>query len=354
MPSRVRSILTLIASIALGVILLLLALRGVDLDAVVNALASAEWIWIIPLLFITTLSHVIRAQRWVLLLDTLPRDGDQPTATTPNKSKGVIGFGLAFSSMLIGYLINYLAPRLGEFARAGYLASRSRLRFPGIFGTVVAERVLDVLALVVCFAVVVLIYGARLDDLLAGFGESINLLLQGLPVSPTLSLVLATVLAIGLLGWGWIAIRRGHVLGGLLKSFRDGFASVVRTRRVGALLTQTILMWVCYALMAYFPLLILSIEGLSVIDAFALMTLGAIGMALPTPGGIGSYHFFVVQTFVLLFAVAAAPAATYALLTHAAQALFFAIAGAIAIMWQGTTFASIRGAAKEARQASGD
>lgn len=304
MPARLRSILTLIASITLGVVLLLLALRGVDLARVADALATADWLWIIPLLFVTTLSHLIRAQRWVLLLDTLPsseKDGEQ---STPSEQQHSTGFGLAFASMLIGYLINYTAPRLGEFARAGYLASRSRLRFPGIFGTVVAERVLDVLTLFVCFALVVLLYGARLNDLLAGFGESGSLLLNKLPVSPSTALIFGIVLMIGLVAWGWFSIRRGNALGSLLRSFRDGFASLVRTRKTGALLVQTVLIWVCYALMAYFPLLILGINGLTALDAFAIMTLGAIGMALPTPGGVGSYHYFVVQTFVLLFAVA--------------------------------------------------
>jgi hypothetical protein len=99
-------------------------------------------------------------------------------------------------------------------------------------------------------------------------------------------------------------------------------------------------MWACYALMSDLPLRMLGISqryGLTLIDAWGVMNVGAIGMALPAPGGTGSYHYAVVQALGLLCGVPETPAAAFALLGHGAQLLFFAVGGAIALIIQGAS-----------------
>src|SRR5690606_35412959 len=79
---------------------------------------------------------------------------------------GAVPFRVAFYSVMIGYMVNYAAPRAGEVARAANVAAQTRLRFPGVLGTVVAERVLDVLLLGVALLSVLALYGARLAEVL--------------------------------------------------------------------------------------------------------------------------------------------------------------------------------------------
>ena len=92
-------------------------------------------------------------------------------------------------------------------------------------------------------------------------------------------------------------------------------------------------MWGCYVLMADIPLRLLGlseVHGLGLLDAFALMAVGAIGMSLPSPGGAGSYHYATVLALTALFSVPASPAAAYAVIGHAAQLLFYCVAGVVA------------------------
>lgn len=342
MTARTKTTLALVGSIALGGGLLWMALRGVDIASVGDALAQANWLWLIPWLVATVASHALRAWRWQLLLGAMPGE------------KKAVPFGEAFAALLVGYLVNQAAPRLGEFARAANVASRSDHTFAGAMGTVVAERVLDVLTLGAALLSVVLIFGDRLAGIGEMFASGARGALASLPVSGTVLILGLVVLGLGVLALGWLALRRGgDRMRGLVGSFRDGLVSLLRVRQRLALAGSTLAIWGLYALMSYIPLHLLGLTdayGLGLLDAWALMNIGAIGMSLPSPGGTGSYHYAVVQTLVLLLGVAQTPAATYALLTHAAQLILMCLLGVAALVWQGTSFGAVT---RSARAASG-
>ncbi|HEX9952540.1 MAG TPA: lysylphosphatidylglycerol synthase transmembrane domain-containing protein [Rubricoccaceae bacterium] len=337
MSTRLRTGLALAGSFALGGGLLYVALRGADLGAVARAIRDGAWGWMLPLALVTVLSVVARAWRWTLLLDTLPQaDGTPQRDRTP--------FGIALSSVMIGYLVNLAVPRLGEAVRAGNIAARRPLGFVAVAGTVVAERLLDVAMLAVALASVSLIFGARLGAVAVEAVRGVERLVAGLPAAVDVLLAAAVIAAIAAVVWLRIRARRAASATpsagrGLAAQFRDGALTLVRTGRPGALAASTLVIWACYATMSYLPLRILGMDaayGLGPIDAWALMTVGAVGMTLPAPGGAGSFHYATIQTLVLLFAVPVLPATSYAVLGHAAQLVFYAVAGAIALLVQGT------------------
>lgn len=341
MSDRLKTALTLAASFALGGGLLWLALQGVDLASVGEALSGAHWGWLLPLILVTVAAHALRAWRWRLLLGAMPGE-HRP-----------VSFGDAFASLLVGYLVNQAAPRLGEFARAGNLASRSDHSFAGVFGTVVAERVLDVVTLALALGSVGLLFGDRLADVAGTFAANAEAGLAALPVSGVVLGLGALVTGVGMLALGWLALRRGgDRVRGLVAGFRDGLVSLLRVRQRAALVGSTFGIWALYGLMSYIPLRMLGMAtpyDLGVLDAWAVMNVGAIGMSLPAPGGTGSYHYAVVQTLVLLFGVAQAEAASYALLTHAAQLVLLCLLGIAALVWQGTSFGAVTARAREAQ-----
>jgi hypothetical protein len=76
--------------------------------------------------------------------------------------------------------------------------------------------------------------------------------------------------------------------------------------------------------------------GLGLGDAWALMAIGALGLLVPTPGGIGSYHYITTEALVHLYSVPEASAFTYAVLAHAAQFVFYILSGGVALLYQGT------------------
>ena len=150
MLARLRGLLPLVLSLALGGFLLWLALRGADFDAVGHALADGAWGWLVPYVLVGLLSVVLRAWRWGMLIDALP------------ERQGRIPLLLTSGSVAIGYLVNYTAPRLGEVARTANVARQAPASFSAVLGTVVAERVLDVLALGTAVASVFVIYRDRI------------------------------------------------------------------------------------------------------------------------------------------------------------------------------------------------
>jgi glycosyltransferase 2 family protein len=340
---RLRTALLFVGSLALGGGLLWLALRGVDFSSVGEALETADWAWALPLVLVTLLSHAIRAWRWTLLLGALPE-------APPDAPRRL--FGLAFGSTLIGYLVNAVIPRGGEVARAGNLASRSSITFAGAMGTVVVERVVDVIMLAVALLSVGVLYRAELVALVPLVAQRFDGLLGGrdpLPVVLALGGFAVAAAALAFTAWRWrrriarqtapaeTAPKPGRLVS-MLGQFRDGLASVARLKQRGAFIASTLGIWGCYLLMSDLPLRMLGLSArynLSMADAWAVMNVGAIGMALPAPGGTGSYHYAIIQALGLLFNVPETPAATYALLTHAAQLALFAVGGLIAFLVQG-------------------
>ena len=118
------------------------------------------------------------------------------------------------------------------------------------------------------------------------------------------------------------------------RQFGSGLRTAWLVQRRAGLFGSTVLLWVLYAAMAYVPLLLLGLVepfGFSFKDSWGLMAAGAFGMALPAPGGTGSFHYATVQAMDLLFDVPETPAATYAVITHGVQVVFYAIGGLLAV-----------------------
>lgn len=353
MTVRLRRVLLHGGSFVLAAGLLGLALYGVDLGTMVEAFWQADWRWLAPLVALVLGSNLCRAWRWQVLIDALPTtpnlealdEGDPTRSNTLEAS---------FSSIMIGYMVNYVAPRLGEIARTANMAARSAFRFSSLLGTVVSERIFDTAVLGFALLSAVALLFDRLSVLREQFFGPAWENLSSLPVRWLLlgGLGLA-VLLVGLV----VMVRRGlsqedstvhrfwtQTLRPALVSFREGLLTLLRSPRRGAILVSTIGMWGGYTLMAYIPLRMLDLAGpygIGLVDGWILMAIGALGMLVPTPGGIGSYHYITREALVHLYGVPAEPALTYAVLAHAAQFVFYILTGGVALLYQGTGLAAL-------------
>jgi len=223
-------------SILIAAALLYLALRGVDINRVGTDMANGEYIWVVPLIAVTILSHIIRAWRWTLLLNVLP---ERPEET------GNIPVFSAFKSLMIGYMANYAAPRLGEVVRTGHMAARTGFSFSSIFGTVVAERVLDVVSLAIGLLSLPILLGPALGRISAKLVE------DGSDFTGIIDFALIAfgVLAVFLVLTFYLVRRRNRKNGGdskfagWIESFKAGIASITKTRKPVQLFVSTLLMW---------------------------------------------------------------------------------------------------------------
>lgn len=299
-------------------VLLYLALRGVDWSAARQAMASANYAWLPALAGVLVGSHVIRAWRWTLLLDT-PSEDASALANAPRYA-----LWRAVRAVFAGYLVNYAAPRVGEFVRAGYAARETPHAYAHVLGTVVAERLLDVLMLALGLVTLVPLYG---DDLATLFAP----LLSAYDTS-TLVFATAGLGALGLAGLGalWWLFRSNERIAEQARRFGRGLSAVARSPHRAGIVLSTLAMWGAYGLMAWLPFLFLGTAttyGIGLLDAWGLMLIGAIGVAIPSPGGVGTYHYATITALAALYAMPATPAATYALVSHTGQLLMVVLVG---------------------------
>lgn len=344
--SPLRTWLTRIGSLLLGGVLLYLALRGVDFGEVVDALRTANWAWGLPIAGVLLLSHWLRSWRWAMLLEEIPSDSEAPPLRVRT----------AFASLMIGYMVNYATPRLGEIVRSANLSRQSRRPLAAVMGTVVIERVLDVVVLALALGSVVVILWEQLGAVDELVFRPLRERAAAVPLWVWGS-VLAVSVALGVL-WIWrrrlrqakAAQQESGRFVQLWMGFRGGVTSLFRTRRPLGIALTTVGIWTCYLFAAYWPLVMLRMAGaygLSPIDGWCVMLLGAIGQLVPSPGGVGSYHFVTIQSMVTLFGVPQAPAATYAVLMHAAQLVLYSLVGFLALLAQGTSLRTLQGGAQE-------
>jgi glycosyltransferase 2 family protein len=321
-----------LGSFAVAAVLLYLALRGVDLTEVGSALKAGNYWWILPLVFVTLFSHWIRAIRWKMLLEVLPEHSD---------SKRPISTWNTFISIMIGYMANYAGPRLGEVIRTGNVARREKLPFSAVFGTVFIERVLDMAAFGLFVLSVPFIFQAQAVQLwhlltiplLAYYAETSSTLIAAIGVGTLVVVVLIGVFVPRILR------KPGSKLLRYYAQFQNGFLSLSRARKPIQMTLLTLLMWSCYGLMAYIPFVILGqnlLFNIGPLQAWGIMLIGALGVIIPSPGGIGTFHFVTIQSLGMLFLLPHADAATYALLAHTGQMLLYLLVGTMGILYLGT------------------
>lgn len=308
-------------ALLIGGVFLWLAFRNVSLSEVLSHIKDIHLTWIFPFALVGFLSHILRAERWRLLIE---QDKEHLSRIT------------LISGVMTGYLLNIAGPRLGEVARPMYVARQEGLNASKLMGTIVLERIIDVVTMVF-FMVIVSVYLISDFSLLSQiFGdETVSLFTEGITFETILWLAAGAGGAALLLYLLVRAVRlAGHhfedvqywidKIEGGLRMFKDGVLSVRRVKRWWLFFTYTFLIWVCYTMMTYIPFWMFDMQNvfnLGILDALTITVISAIGIAIPSPGGIGTYHYFVKQSMLVLFAVPAVTGLAYATITHAAMIL---------------------------------
>ncbi len=317
-PIHVRNILFRLLSILLAAVLIWLALRDVELEVFLKSLRTAHYEWILPLIGVTLLSHWVRAYRWQALVSSIPENA-------PHQIR-VLNL---FESIMVGYMINYALPRVGEIARCTHLSTRQKLSFPAVLGTVVIERIADTLTLVLGLTVTVFLLWERIQLILE------NLSFPQLPWTWIIVGILILAISIYFVLNGQAAKPLRTRLQALVSGFLSGLRTIRQTTERWRLIWTTIIMWLLYGLMAYVPLLMFDLHStvsLSYWDGLAIMFIGVLGILVPTPGGAGSFHFITILTLTAVYGISQTGAAAYAVFIHGAQLILYLMVGALILL----------------------
>ncbi len=320
MKTPVRRYARVTIFLLLGLLLLWLITRGQDLEQLVQEFRRANYGWILLAMGCALLSHFLRAVRWNMLIGTM---GYRTNAFQ------------TFWAVMTGYLANLAVPRMGEITRCITLSKSSKTPFNVLAGTVVAERVFDVISMfTIVFITITTQFGFLRSFLRRVFWNPLILLSSEhwLPIT-LISLVLLLLLAGVILFFN--KKIKNPVEGGYfdklkrqIRGFVNGFRTLRTMRGKGWFVMYTALIWGLYYMTVY--LVFFAIEAtshLTPIAGLTLLAVGSLGILAPVPGGIGTYHFLTIITLTELYGIASEPATSYAYITHATQIAVNILAG---------------------------
>jgi len=308
--------------IAITGVLLWLSLRGIKLegahegqdkfDLIWSAWTKADKGYLVLMGVILMISHLLRAERWRMLLE-------------PSGHKGT--FGNSFLSVMVGYLVNLAIPRGGEVSRCYNLFKLEKTPVEISFGTVVVERLVDVLCLVLLIVISFVVEWEKLEMFMSTLDFSGGTKPK---VSPLLIIVIVGIVAVVLAVY---MLRNNARLKKLLGGFKEGFLAVFRLRNKWLFIAYSIAIWALYFLMSYTVMLAFGETAhLGVRAVLTIFAIGAIAMAAPLPGGAGSYHLLLPMGLVSLYAMNRADAVAFVFIFHAWQTLVLAVAGVVCLI----------------------
>ena len=298
-----------IISLAITVLFLLLAFHNVDVGKAFSLLisrVSVEYLFLFILLFLIT--NFVRALRWKFILKNVKED---------------VSLINLFGAMMIGYGVNAIIPRLGEFYRAFFLGKWEGVSRTSMFGTVIVERLVDVMTLFLSVIISVVIYSGNIYQEVPWLKST---LLWGSGIIGAAILILVLFALSGEKSYSVVVrfvdkfSRKGaSQLNEIFEALVTGISSLNGASNIFLVVILSIVIMLLYGLNSLVGFYMLDMETLNAVNykiAWILMTISAFGIIIPTPGGIGSYHAIVIFVLTVLFNFGEDISASYAILTH--------------------------------------
>ncbi len=322
MKKTICDILKVALSLLLGGAILYWMYRDFDFRRMEHVLLhEMNWTWMLLSFPFGILAQAFRGWRW---RQTLEPVGERPRAA------------VAVNSIFLSYAVSLVVPRIGEFARCGVLRRWDGVSFPKALGTVVTERALDSLLILVVTGVTLLCQfkvfdtffqktGTRLDEILASFSSA------GWLVTAVCGVAVAVLL--------WYLVRRMAIYNkvkGIFVGLWQGVLSVRHVSNVPLFVAFTLAIWLSYFLHYY--LTFFCFDATSQLGpgcALVTFIVGSIAVVVPTPNGAGPWHF-AVKTMLMLYGVGANDALFFVLIVHSVQTLLVVLLGVYA--WTALSF----------------
>ena len=253
-----------------------------------TALKSARFILFIPVFFILVASHVSRAIRWKILM--------KPMGYSPRLVN-------TFFAVMVGYLANLAVPRLGEVLKCTILGKYEKVPADKLVGTILVERAVDVVSLLIVFIIAIVsqatIIGAYAKTTIR------NNFLSGNSEGIFIKLIVLTTVLVALFFLLKFIFRKYSDIGivkkinMLFRGVGAGLSSIKNLENKTAFIFHSVFIWTCYAAGTYLGFFVIpETSGLPIAAAFPVLAFASIGMII-TPGGIGSYQWFIMGVMVL-------------------------------------------------------
>jgi len=273
--------------------------------------------WLLLMAVIAIISHILRAERWRMLLE-------------PTGYRGKLSH--SFLSLMVGYLVNLVIPRGGEVSRCYNLYKLDKTPVEISFGTVVVERIIDLVCLLTLVALAFFVESKKLF----AFIETLPIGTEGSSSKLNLLIYIGAGLLIAVLLFALLVKKNKKLRSFFVRTwhgFKGGLLSIFKLKNKWLFIGYSITIWLLYFLMSYTVILAFpETRHLGVAAVLSLFAIGSIAMAAPLPGGTGSYHVLVPQGLVFLYNIPQADAVAFTFIFHGWQTAIMIVGGAISLI----------------------
>jgi uncharacterized protein (TIRG00374 family) len=322
---KLAGILKLFIFFGLGVFLVWLSVRNFTDDqwaSIGKAIREADYLWVGISMLLGLLAHMSRAARWKMLM--------QPLGHNPSLAN-------TFFGVTIGYIANYAFPRLGEVTRCGVLTRYEKIPFEESFGTVVAERIIDMITMLLFFFFTLAVQFTEIYS-------QVELIILD-PLSRKLSVLMANkpvfYIAVGGLLFGFLALfllrkRIKNMFSGKMKKiltgFGEGFRSVRKVKRPWLFIAHSLFIWLMYYASVHVIFMAFGeTSHLGVKAGLAVLMFGTLGVIF-TPGGIGAYPLLVTQVLLSLYGIREEMGTAFGWVTWTSQFVLILVLGLLSLV----------------------
>lgn len=282
MNKQIKQILKITIPFGFGILLIYLFYKKLSIDDIAemkSAILNAKYGWLAVSASCTIVSQSIRAARWQSLINTMGYN---------------ITWFRSFNAISVNYIVNLGIPRAGEIARCGVLATYNGIPINKSIGTLINERILDLIMLFV-MGILTLIFQYEIfiqfyTQNLADFFNNIFYWFKDHPIVFAIIVIVSLVLGVLFLRFlGTNTKNKDSKLMNTVNGFKEGILSIVNLEKPLLFILQTLLIWLCYFFMVYFAFKTIDTGQLLGFGAvLSLLFFGTFGF-IATPGGIGAY-----------------------------------------------------------------
>ncbi len=308
--------------VGLGVFLFWKVYKDQPRGELLEAARKIDYGWLFLAATISLLSHIVRAIRWRIVFQSINRP---------------VSNSLLYHSVMIGYLANYALPRMGEVSRAAVLKKYKDIPFTVGFGTIITERIVDMVIMLIITLLGVYLQGdffVRFIHDNPAISDRVGAILS---LRNILIMAFLTILGVATL---LLLTRNSKTYKGVvekvvtkIKTFKEGLFSLFTLNQPFRYIGYSILIWALYflgmvaTLPSFYPL---GMDSVSITQLLLVFIMGSYAMLAPVQGGIGAYHFMVIASLVI-FGVDDSTARLFALVIHGISTVVVVLGGIISI-----------------------
>ena len=309
MNSKQKSILKITIPILLSIVAIWYSFSIIPIENLISSFRKADYAFVLLGAFMGLLSHLSRAYRWRFQLEPMGYK---------------IKLGNSVMAVFAAYLINYTIPRAGEVARASVLTNYEGIPFEKSFGTIVSERIAD---MVVMLGIIIVTLFLQFDFIFEKLSDSISI--YKVIITAVLAVIIILVLTRTIQkGNSKIILKIKSFVNGLL----EGVLSIFKMKKKWLFIFHTLFIWCMYVLMFYVTSF--SIPETSGIPFAAILVgfiLASFSIAA-TNGGIGSYPLAIYAAF-SIFNIPEDPSIAFGWIMWTSQTLMIMFFGGISLLY---------------------